>query len=276
MERIIGVPLSKFCVAEAQSGDVGLQQVLIRALSVAALSVIDNDAVFHGDLHSGNMLVVQNASGGHDHIAFIDFGFCGCLPPLLRGALLMQASAFAGGEPDVRQFARGFAHALQRMQGLDPKSFDTDALALAITPLLAELKRSELAHSGVDPMDPRLRRLLVRLRLLLYRHGVQIPREFTRLAKMGCFTALYFSLFDDDHRQLLMSQLAKAGAAYCASNPIESRQLLSLASFGTLFQMLRESDRCAYVCVAKPYLKGAAALVATGLPLYWVGVNYIH
>merc|ERR1712032_628218 len=53
-------------------GHATVLHVLARALSVAALSIIEG-GLFHADLHSGNMLLCE----GGQQIAFIDFGVCG-------------------------------------------------------------------------------------------------------------------------------------------------------------------------------------------------------
>ncbi|CAE8603936.1 unnamed protein product [Polarella glacialis] len=281
MERINGLPLSEVCAPGAQCRIEAWQDGLTSALSVAALSIIDGPALFHADLHSGNMIVVPNASGVCDHIAFIDFGCCGNLPPALRDTLLMQASAFAGNRPDVRQFCRGFGHALKRLPGLGPEDLDTDALAEDLKPLLRELQRLNPFRPGSDPLSPELNLTLFRLQAMLCRHGVQVPREFTLLLKTGCFGALYFSLLDDRHKSRLISQLLLAGAAYCASHPRDARQLLSPASIAALLRVLRNSDGSVLASVMHmPYLENVTALravsVTAGIPIvYWVAVNYL-
>merc|ERR1712046_319123 len=89
---------------ESTAGKVkGWQEALVKALAVAAMSVIDDAGLFHADLHSGNILIM-NDDYGVCKVAFIDFGCCARLPRALQTTLLMQASAFAHSEPDVRQF----------------------------------------------------------------------------------------------------------------------------------------------------------------------------
>lgn len=244
MERIHGVPISD--LVEGSKAVTAWQPALTSALSVAALSIIDGDTIFHADLHSGNMLAVPGPTGSCEHVAFIDFGCCGYLPGPLRGTLMMQASAFAGRRPDVRQFTEGFAHALRLVEGLgDAEELDVDALAEDMKPVLAELRRLNPFQGAVDPMDPELHLQLFRLQTVLCRHGVQLPREFTLLIKTGCFGALYFSLLDEQHRSRLLSQLLVAGAAHAASHPKDARQLLSPSTIATLLSALRQSDRSA-------------------------------
>merc|ERR1712098_703131 len=171
--------------------------------------------------------MVPGPSNSFDRVAFIDFGCCGQLPPALRSCLMMQASAFASEEPDFRQFTRGFAHALDRVPGLGPKGLNVEALAVALAPLLKEIKSKNPFLPGADPLDPELHMLAFRLQMVLCNHGVQLPSEFTLLMKTACFGALYFSLLDAVHRDQLLSQLAFMGAAYAVSNPREACTTLS-------------------------------------------------
>ena len=89
---------------------------LAKALAVQALSIIDGSssgraapAIFHADLHMGNMLFDEQSGT----MAFVDFGVCGALPPHLRGALLLQALSFVLG--DTAYFSEGFAYAMRTM-----------------------------------------------------------------------------------------------------------------------------------------------------------------
>mmetsp|Transcript_27674 Transcript_27674/g.69694 ORF Transcript_27674/g.69694 Transcript_27674/m.69694 type:complete len:598 (+) Transcript_27674:75-1868(+) len=283
MERIDGAPLSELCRNTNKDVDAW-QAPLVRALGVAALSVIEGEALFHADLHSGNMLIEgPTATAGMDseQVVFIDFGCCGRIPDALRGALIMQASAFlAGKEPDANQFAQGFAYALQRMPGLGPGELDTEALAIDLKPLLIELKSKNPFRKGADLMkDPDLQLQLARLQLLLHRHGVQLPKEFTLLIKTGCFGALYFSLLDDRHRALLASNLALVGAAYASCNPHDARRMLSPATLVMLLRLLEEGDRGAFLVALGPWLrkgaKAAAIGVAAGVPLCLAAMQYL-
>lgn len=264
MERIEGVPFSDICANHQQDAPENWQNALTSALSVAALSVIDGTAIFHADLHCGNMIAVPGLSGGCEQVAFIDFGCCGKLPAPLRGTLLMQASAFAGSRPDVRQFCEGFAHALQRIPELGTgEVLDVDALAEDMKPVLRELQRLNPFRGRSDPMSPALHMELFRLQGVLCRHGVQLPREFALLIKTGCFGALYFSLLDEQHRRRLFSQLMVAGAAYAASNPKDAKQLLRPAKLAALLAALHTSDRSVTLDRMKPLMLVAACIAVT-------------
>eukprot|EP00931_Biecheleriopsis_adriatica_P059938 TRINITY_DN35949_c0_g1_i1.p1 TRINITY_DN35949_c0_g1~~TRINITY_DN35949_c0_g1_i1.p1 ORF type:complete len:585 (-),score=115.45 TRINITY_DN35949_c0_g1_i1:8-1762(-) len=274
MERIYGVPLSELSREQdgSKQGVLHWQSALTSALSVAALSIIDGQTVFHADLHTGNMLAVPGASGTCDSVVFIDFGCCGQLPGPLRSTLLMQASAFAGGRPDVKQFCEGFSHALQRIEGLGSSTeLDVDLLAEDMKPVLAELHDLNPFRGGANPMDPRLHLELLHLQRVLCRHGVQLPREFTLLIKTSCFGALYFSILDAEHKKQLLTQLLIAGAAHAASNPKEARQLLNPAKLAILLGALRKRDR-SQAASASSYLWLAAA--ACGLPILWQVMAY--
>merc|ERR1719316_1826648 len=111
MDRVVGSTLAELSASKGTNSDLW-QPALVSALTVAALSIVDFPELFHADLHSGNMIMVRGPSNSYDRVAFIDFGCCGQLPSALRTCLLMQGSAFADNQPNVRQFTDGFAHAL--------------------------------------------------------------------------------------------------------------------------------------------------------------------
>ncbi|CAE7392348.1 unnamed protein product [Symbiodinium sp. CCMP2456] len=263
MERIDGLPFSELCASggsQPSSAPDDWQSALTSALSVAAVSVLDGSALFHADLHTGNMIAVRGPAG-ECQVAFIDFGCCGRLPAPLRGTLLMQASAFAGGRPDVRQFCEGFAHALQRIPELGrEEDLDVDALAADMKPVLKQLQLLNPFRGGADPMSPELHIELLRLQRVLCRHGVQLPREFTLLMKTGCFGALYFSLLDDANKRQLLSKLLIAGAAFAASHPKDARELLNPAKLAVLLSALRRHERPFAACGVTPAVVVASCL----------------
>lgn len=232
MDFVRGPTLSELA-ADATTSAEDYQPALIRALTVAALSIIDGPALFHADLHSGNMIMVRGPSNAFDRVAFIDFGCCGTLPEPLRKCLMMQASSFAQNRPNIKQFCGGFQHALDGMPGLGPRpqDLDVDAIARDLKPLLKEIQSKNPFRAGADPMDPELHALVFRLQMLLCYHGVQVPCEFILLMKTACFAALYFSLLDDTHRDQLLGQLLFSGAAHASCHP---REAISTLSRGTL------------------------------------------
>ncbi|CAE7751561.1 Maneal [Symbiodinium pilosum] len=271
MERIDGMPFSELCGGEEASVPSDWQSALTSALSVAAVSVIDGSAIFHADLHTGNMIAIRGPAG-ECQVAFIDFGCCGRLPAPLRGTLLMQASAFAGARPDVRQFCEGFAHALQRIPELGrEEDLDVDALADDMKPVLQRLRLLNPFQGNADPMSPELHMELLRLQRVLCRHGVQLPREFALLMKTGCFGALYFSLLDDAHKRQLLSKLLVAGASFAASHPKDARQLLNPAKLAVLLSALRRHDRSFAACSVTP----AIMVALWSLQHWWHGI-YSH
>merc|ERR1712085_212610 len=111
--------------------------------------------------------MVRGDSDAFDRVAFIDFGCTGQLPVPLRNCLMMQASAFASTKPDIKQFTRGFAFALDRIPGLGPRDLDVDTLASELAPLLSEMKQKNPFRPGADPMDPEVHMLAFRLRMRL-------------------------------------------------------------------------------------------------------------
>jgi ubiquinone biosynthesis protein len=247
------------------------QSALVKALTVAAVSIIDDAALFHADLHSGNMIMVMGPSNTYDKVAFIDFGCCGQLPSALRTCLLMQGSAFADIQPNVRQFTDGFAHALDRLPGLG-QVLDPEGLATELRPLLLEIQRKNPFQPGADPMDPELHMLGFQLQCILCRHGVQLPAEFTLLMKTACFGALYFSLLDTAHREQLLKSLFCSGAAHALCNPREAVTSLSSRTLLSLAKILWAKKKGDMV----PSAKVVACATSASLPLIVLAMQYLQ
>jgi predicted unusual protein kinase regulating ubiquinone biosynthesis (AarF/ABC1/UbiB family) len=97
MQRLDGVPLTDLRAVAAHLDPrcgVSPEQALLRALNVWALSVADERAgTFHGDLHSGNLLVLRDGKA-----AFIDWGIVGRLGPGTRAGLSALGEALAMGD----------------------------------------------------------------------------------------------------------------------------------------------------------------------------------
>jgi len=270
MDFVRGPTLSELS-SSGNTSPAHWQPALVNALTVAAMSIIDGPALFHADLHSGNMIMVRGPTSSFDQVAFIDFGCCGRLPHALRSCLMMQASAFMTDRPNIKQFIGGFAHALDRTPGLGPQDLNVDALACDIAPLLHEMKSKNPFRPGADPMDPELHMLAFRLQMLLCNHGVQLPCEFTLLMKTGCFGALYFSMLDDVHRDYLLTQLAFSAAAFAVSHPREASLTLSrktLQAFAKILWAKKKGD-------VVPGAKVLACATTAGIPLLILAGQYL-
>jgi predicted unusual protein kinase regulating ubiquinone biosynthesis (AarF/ABC1/UbiB family) len=271
MDFVRGPTLSEIA-ADSDTDPELWQQALVRALNVAALSIVDGPALFHADLHSGNMIMAMGPSNSIDQVAFIDFGCCGQLPRPLRNCLMMQASAFMSPTPDVKQFAEGFAHALERIEGLGPKNLNVDDLARDLAPLLQEMQLKNPFRPGANPMDPELHMLAFKLQKQLCCHGVQLPCEFTLLLKTACFGALYFSLLDEVHRDELLSKLAFSGAAYALSHPREATSTLSRGTLLAYANLLCAKRKGSIV----PQTKALVCCATTaGIPLLFLAAHYL-
>jgi len=241
MECIDGKPLSEIWQEDSHEATMDMwQSALVKALTVAAMSVIDDEGIFHADLHSGN-IIMMDCPNGDSKVAFIDFGCCGRLPRALQTTLLMQGSAFAGNTPDIRQFTRGFAYALSRIPGLGPESLDTEALEKSLAPLIMEVAQKDFTRD-IDVMDSELHFLVLRLQATLFNHGIQLPSEFTLLIKTGCFGSLYLSKLDRPHRMQLLSQLISAAAAYASCHLGVARQVLSATVLTELTKRVAKAD----------------------------------
>ena len=232
------------------NGMPGWKRALSRALSVVALSLVEDGAIFHADLHMGNLIYLQESAS----MAFLDFGVCGSLPPWLRGALLLQALSFVVGDETL--LAEGFGFAMRTRppssasvidgpaaaasesaaetaaKGLQngTAQLDVAALTAALRPLLAELEPINPFGAGAssdDAINPALYKLLAKGQLTLAEHGVQLPHEFTLLMKTAIFGCAHLSQYSTaEEIEVLSSDLSSAARSFALTNYSEIRTLL--------------------------------------------------
>jgi len=113
--------------------------------------------------------------------------------------------------------------------------------------------------------------LAFRLQMGLSKHGVQLPCEFTLLMKTGCFGALYFSLLDEVHRDMLCTQLAFSGASYALSHPWESSCILSSKTLHAFGKLLWAKKRAKLV----PGTRALACATTASIPLALMALQYL-
>ncbi|WP_372435126.1 ABC1 kinase family protein [Tomitella biformata] len=145
MERLSGVPLDQFDKLADAGHDTTL---LIRSGVKAWLESITMHGPFHGDVHAGNLWVLDEG-----RIALLDFGIVGELPEVWRQILrdMFYATAIDGNFATVAQGIRGLGFAT----GAEATDAEVGAqLQLVLAPVLAgdlaKLKLSELIMSLIE------------------------------------------------------------------------------------------------------------------------------
>ena len=117
MERVPGVP---YTVARERFGDAIDGEKLLRSAAAGVLEHSMIYGVFHGDLHSGNVLIT--ADGG---ISLVDYGVCGRLNDRERAQLVRLMVAA------MQRDTRGQVIAAAEM-GAIPADVDIEAAALEL------------------------------------------------------------------------------------------------------------------------------------------------
>jgi aarF domain-containing kinase len=193
MERLYGCSLTDKAALAQQSADPSA--ALFEALNVWFSSLMGCD-FFHADLHSGNMLLLQDG-----RVGFIDFGMVGRV-----GQESWQAvfGLFAGlGEQNYHLVAESMLAV-----GMTREDISVERLA-------ADIERAFRAMNEVDPdvlLTPGaaagtdgVNEVINSLGEIARNHGIRFPRSFTLLLKQFLYFDRYVqilspgaNIFDDD------------------------------------------------------------------------------
>jgi ubiquinone biosynthesis protein len=167
MERVPGVPYTS---ARQRYGDAVDGAALLR---LAASGVIEHAlvyGVFHGDLHSGNVLITETGT-----ISLVDYGVCGRIDARQR-ALLVRLLVAA-----MQQDSRGQVLAAAEMGAL-PENIDIEAA-------VAELEKyqplvNEFTDATFDSLDLTLiTRQMRALIASLLKFGFKAPKELVLFSR---------------------------------------------------------------------------------------------
>jgi ubiquinone biosynthesis protein len=162
MERIEGHALDSEQALAASGIDPA---PVLRALMVSFLEGAVIHGVFHGDLHTGNMLV-----DNHGQIAIFDFGITGRLGPVQRQALV--GLLFQGMAGNPYGFLRGF----RDLGGLPP---GTDVEAFGKEIRIEELMRQTDSVLTPDEMALQMQATTA----ALVSRGARLPKELFLVIK---------------------------------------------------------------------------------------------
>ena len=180
MDRVHGQPITQLVNSDPATTTLN-QHALLNALHVWFLS-LTQCSFFHGDLHSGNMLVQPNG-----RVAFIDFGMVGKIEPsvwvavldLYQGISAADAEAIAGAMVSV---------------GMTKRSVDKALLAKDLSIVFDIEAQFKGAQSDSEHLlEKDAQRQLSALLSVATRHGIRFPSAFTLLLKQ----LLYFDRYLD-------------------------------------------------------------------------------
>ena len=181
MERFFGVPLTD--IQQVKQRHAQPENALTDALAVWFDS-LRHCRVYHADLHSGNIMMLEDGS-----IGFIDFGIVGRIPDQVLSALQRLTVALP-----MQDFS-GTAEALL-MIGATRASVDVKQLARDIENLYRQ--EMQVDDININALDNSLEQTLSRLAEIAKRHGIRFPRAFTLLIKQFLYFDRYIQLLAPD------------------------------------------------------------------------------
>lgn len=154
MEFIAGRSLSEIhqFTTEAQ------RELLMKKGLSAYFSMVFRDGLFHGDLHAGNIIVVDQ-----EHLAFIDFGMVGRLSKRLQSSIANMFLALAN--EDYERLASEYIDLSSPSKGIDRDRFS------------AELRRLLSPYFGLNLKNVNIGKLLIDSAGIAFRHELFLPSE---------------------------------------------------------------------------------------------------
>ncbi|MBB3046666.1 putative unusual protein kinase regulating ubiquinone biosynthesis (AarF/ABC1/UbiB family) [Litorivivens lipolytica] len=181
MERFYGVALTDMEALKASGHDAA--ESLFNAMNTWFAS-LTQCAFFHADLHSGNLMLLNNGQVG-----FIDFGMVGRIKPSVWEATFKLFMAV--NEQDYQTMAESMLAI-----GVTRSEVDVDALARDIQHLFGRLDAMEpeylLGSGGSEPDG--VTSLMSELGDIAKSYGIRFPRSFTLLLKQFLYFDRYMDL----------------------------------------------------------------------------------
>ena len=178
MERFYGVPLTDYDNLQQYTDDPA--KVLITGLNTWFSSLMDCD-FFHADLHSGNIMLLQDG-----RLGFIDFGLVGHIESSTWQAMFALLDGLS--HENYEQIAQSMVTV-----GMTSEDVDTAALSRDIEQLF---KRSEaiVPQAMANEIGNDINQLLLELADLGKAYGIRFPRSFTLLLKQFLYFDRYVQL----------------------------------------------------------------------------------
>ncbi|MEM8671276.1 MAG: AarF/UbiB family protein [Planctomycetota bacterium] len=138
---------------------------LSETIASVYLTMLFDEALFHADPHTGNLVVMQN--GG---LGILDFGMVGRIDETLRETIEEMLVAISAG--DQHRLMR-----LIRRIGDPPPTLDDSALAIDVTEFIGTYGRQNLGSFDMTGA-------LNDLSGILHRHSIRLPNQSALLLKM--------------------------------------------------------------------------------------------
>ena len=192
MERLYGVALTDETAMQEFPVDPAVS--LFNALNTW-FSSLNECEFFHADLHSGNMLLLDDG-----RVGFIDFGMVGRIPEKAWSA--MTDFFMAINSQDYALMAKSMVKV-----GMTKANVDTTALARDIRDLFEPpMRQTPYGYEKDDDVE----KLLSELGAIASSYGIRFPRAFTLVVKQFLYFDRYMQIlapgnnvFNDDRVNLI-------------------------------------------------------------------------
>ncbi len=176
MERFSGTRVDR--ADEIVARGVDAEESLVRGLQ-AWLKCVVLHGFFHGDVHAGNLMLLDDGDVG-----FLDFGIIGRFDGDQRRLVTDYMLAFSMG--DYKKLAQVIAD----MGGV-PDSLDMSAFAADLGEVFSPIRTSSFGDVDYAEMLPGVQRVATR-------HRMQMPREFVLILKQFLYFDRYAKLLAPD------------------------------------------------------------------------------
>jgi aarF domain-containing kinase len=184
MERFYGCSITDEAALGSNRGESAA--ALFEALNVWFSSLMGCD-FFHADLHSGNMLLLEDG-----RVGFIDFGMVGRISPEAWQSVF---GLFAGlSQSDYRMVAESMLQV-----GMTRDDINVDRLSAdiqAVFTAMDKLDPQELLYADVRGGSDDINNLVSSLGEVARNHGIRFPRSFTLLLKQFLYFDRYVQVLD--------------------------------------------------------------------------------
>lgn len=182
MQRFYGVRIDDKAGVDARVADV---VEMLRHTSLVFWSSVFLGGFFHGDIHAGNIMVLDDG-----RLGYLDFGIFGRFSDEHRVALADWVGAMISGNGE--QLARSIA-----AMGAVPDTVDWDAYVADVTQIFLPLRA--LTVDKPEMLDG----LLPRVRDFAVKHDCRLPGEFVLILKQLSYFGRYVMLHEPSFNENL-------------------------------------------------------------------------
>jgi predicted unusual protein kinase regulating ubiquinone biosynthesis (AarF/ABC1/UbiB family) len=173
MERFFGNRVDE--VSAIQARGIDAEDALVLGLRAWFQCVVFY-GFFHGDVHAGNLMLLQN-----DDLGFLDFGIVGRFDDRQRYLVTDYIIAFSTGD------FKKLAEVIMEMGGVEPDKVDMDGFVADLQETYSPMLKLSFAELNYADFLPGIQRVASR-------HRMYMPKEFILITKQMLYFDRYAKL----------------------------------------------------------------------------------